>query len=314
MRGRYDEIRALGAEVVAIGTGNVRHARSFIKGEKIPFPVLVDDHAEAAKAASIRRVGFLKLFAPASFPGSRRAWRAGHRVGMPGKRTNQLGATFVVGPGSAVRYAHYDAHTADHAPMDEVFDALRGSGSGDSETRGAFAMGKYSREELESAYQQYWRMGAVGEDWDAWADLFTEDATYYERILGTMQGREAIRKWIKPIMEQYAELYTAYEWHLIDEENGRVVFYMQNRRDHPSGEGTIDFPGVSILEYAGDGKWKLEEDYWAVRLSRETLRQYAEACEQFDPGHPRKRTRLNWGNGPEWTRGAPSYALRKPVR
>ncbi len=71
-------------------------------------------------------------------------------------------------------------------------------------------MGKYSRDELDSAFQTYWRTGAVGEDWDAWADLFTEDATYHERILGTMQGREAIRAWIKPIMEEYCELYTAY--------------------------------------------------------------------------------------------------------
>jgi hypothetical protein len=29
--------------------------------------------------------------------------------------------------------------------------------------------------------------------------------------------------------------------------------YMQNRRDHPSGTGTIDFPGITILGYAGDG-------------------------------------------------------------
>ena len=174
-------------------------------------------------------------------------------------------------------------------------------------------MGKYSREELDSAFKHYWRTGAVGEDWDAWADLLTEDATYHERILGTMQGREAIRAWIKPIMEEYCELYTAYEWHLIDEENGRLVFYMQNRRDHASGEGTIDFPGVSILEYAGDGKWKLEEDYWAVRLSRKTVRQYPEACEQFDTEHKQKRTRLNWGNGPDWTRGATSYFERKPL-
>jgi len=125
LRGRYDEIRSLGAEVVAIGTGDVRYASSFVEAEKIPFPVLVDDGAAAAQAASIRRVGFLKLFAPASYPGARRAWQAGHRVGMPGKRTNQLGATFVVGPCTEVHYAHYDAHTADHAPMDEVFQALR---------------------------------------------------------------------------------------------------------------------------------------------------------------------------------------------
>ncbi len=108
-----------------IGTGDVDYARAYTRDEHIPFPVLVDDDAAAAKAASVRRVSFAKLFAPASYPGARRAWRAGHRLGMPGKRTNQLGATFVVGPGPAVHYAHYDAHTADHAPMGEIFAALK---------------------------------------------------------------------------------------------------------------------------------------------------------------------------------------------
>ena len=125
MRDRYDEIKSLGAEVVAIGTGDVEHARDFVESEAVPFPVLVDDDAEAAQAASVRKVNFAKLFAPASFPGALRAHRAGHRIGKPGKRTNQLGATFVVGPGRSVHFEHHDAHTADHAPMEEIFAALK---------------------------------------------------------------------------------------------------------------------------------------------------------------------------------------------
>ena len=125
MRGQYPAIRALGAKVVAIGTGDVGQARDFAESEEISFPVLVDDRAEAARAASVRRVGMLQLFHPASYAGARRAWRAGHRLGVPGRRTNQLGATFVVGAGPVVKYQHYDAHTADHAPMDEIFAALK---------------------------------------------------------------------------------------------------------------------------------------------------------------------------------------------
>jgi len=125
LRGRYLEIRGLGAEVVAIGTGGAEHARSFVRDEMIPFPVLLDDDAAAARVAGIPRVGFLELFAPRSFPGALRALRAGHRVGRPGRRTNQLGASFVLGPGDAVHYAHWDDHTADHAPLEEVLSALR---------------------------------------------------------------------------------------------------------------------------------------------------------------------------------------------
>src|SRR5204863_301959 len=83
---------------------------------------------------------------------------------------------------------------------------------------------------------------------------FTEDCVYVEHFYGTMRGRETVRAWIKPIMAKYGEIYTAYEWHVIDAAQGRVVFYMQNRRDHPGGQGTIDFPGISILEYAGGGQ------------------------------------------------------------
>ena len=58
----------------------------------------------------------------------------------------------------------------------------------------------FARDELEEAFRTYWRTGAVGEDWDAWADLFAEDARYVEHVLGDLRGREAIRAWIKPIV------------------------------------------------------------------------------------------------------------------
>jgi hypothetical protein len=171
-------------------------------------------------------------------------------------------------------------------------------------------MAKFTREEIERAFRRYWRSGAVGEDWDAWADLFTPDANYVEHVLGNLHGREAIRAWIKPIMEQYRELYTVYEWHTVDSDSGRVIVYMQNRRDHPSGTGVIDFPGVTILQYAGNDQWSAEEDFWAVPTAYKTAEDYAKACKEIDPTHRSKATRLNWGNGPDWTRGGRSYAER----
>jgi hypothetical protein len=171
-------------------------------------------------------------------------------------------------------------------------------------------MGRYGRDELERAFIHYWRTGAAGEDWDAWANLFTEDCTYFEHWYGLMHGRETVRAWIVPVMERYREIYTGYEWHVIDAEHGRVVFYVQNRRDHPSGTGTCDFPGVSIITYAGDGRWSREEDYWAVKGREAAMKEYEDACKRFDPDHPKKATRSFWGTGPDWIHGGTSYATR----
>ena len=126
MREHYEEIRGLGGEVLAIGTGNVRYAAAFVADEQVPFPVLVDDQGAAARAAQVKRVTFrVLLFDKRSRAGARAAHAAGHRIHRPGKRTNQLGATFVIGPGGRVAYAHIDEHTADHASLDDVIAALR---------------------------------------------------------------------------------------------------------------------------------------------------------------------------------------------
>lgn len=124
MRDRYDEIRALGADVVAVGTGDVRYAEAFVRDERVPCCVLVDDDARAARAASVRRATPWGLLSPRSYRGSLEAWRAGHHIHASGKRVTQLGATFVIGPGSQVRYTHIDEHSADHAPLEDVLAAL----------------------------------------------------------------------------------------------------------------------------------------------------------------------------------------------
>jgi len=121
---RWDELRALGADVVAIGTGDVRYARQFVEDEGIPFLVLVDDDARAAAAASVTNASWWRLLHPSTWAATRATWRRGHRVHKAGARVTQLGATFVVGPGEHVRYAHLDPDSTRHAPLDEIIAAL----------------------------------------------------------------------------------------------------------------------------------------------------------------------------------------------
>jgi peroxiredoxin len=124
LRGKYDQIVEQGADVVAIGTGDVMYAKRFVADEAIPFRVLVDDDAAAAQAAAVRRASPWGLLSLQTWAGSRRAWRDGHHVHKSGRRVTQLGATFVIGPGPTVRYEHVDEHTTDHAALDDVLAAL----------------------------------------------------------------------------------------------------------------------------------------------------------------------------------------------
>jgi peroxiredoxin len=125
LRERYDEITSLGADVVAIGTGDRRYAEAFVRDERIPFLVLVDDDAVAARAASLRTLNWFQLLHPRTWKATRATSRRGHHVHKSGKRVRQIGATFVVGAGDRVRYEHLDTDSTDHAPIDEVVAALR---------------------------------------------------------------------------------------------------------------------------------------------------------------------------------------------
>jgi peroxiredoxin len=124
LREHYDEIRAAGGDVVAIGTGDVRYAEAFVRDTGIPFPVLVDDDGEAADAASVRTLNWLNLLHPRTWRATREAGRRGHHTARPGKRVRQIGATFVVAPGDVVRYEYLDDDSTDHAPIADVLAAL----------------------------------------------------------------------------------------------------------------------------------------------------------------------------------------------
>jgi peroxiredoxin len=123
LRDEYENLRRQGIELVAIGTGDERYAGAFVRDEKIPYLVLVDDDAKAARAASVGVASWYRLLHPTTWPATVATYRRGHRIHQPGKRVTQLGATFVLGPGDQVRYSHVDADSTDHASVPEVLAA-----------------------------------------------------------------------------------------------------------------------------------------------------------------------------------------------
>lgn len=129
-------------------------------------------------------------------------------------------------------------------------------------------MGRWSREEIEEAFDRYQAAalkGGTTGDWDEWVDLFTEDATYVEHLYGEMGGREAIRTWIHDAMKTPPADEMSHfpiEWYVIDEDRGWVVCQVWNRMDDP-GDGSLHQAyNFTLLKYAGDGRWKYEEDIY----------------------------------------------------
>lgn len=129
-------------------------------------------------------------------------------------------------------------------------------------------MGRFSRDEIEAAFERYQQAaleGGTTGDWNGWADLFTEDATYIEHHYGTLGGREAIRAWIHKTMGEWPgnEMpHFPIEWYMIDEDKGWVVCQVWNRLADP-GDGSLHQQyNFTLLKYAGNGRWSYEEDIY----------------------------------------------------
>jgi peroxiredoxin len=125
LRDRDGEISGLGGRIVAIGTGDRQYAEAFVRDERIPFLVLVDDDASAAQAASVRTLNWFQLLHPRTWKATRATSKRGFHVHKAGKRVRQIGATFVVGVDGELLYEHMDTDSTDHANIEDVVDTLR---------------------------------------------------------------------------------------------------------------------------------------------------------------------------------------------
>jgi hypothetical protein len=182
---------------------------------------------------------------------------------------------------------------------------------------------KFARKEVEDAYAKSFLEGCVEEDWDAWLMSFTPDVDYVDHFWGPLKGRDEVDPWINAVMKGVPEIYTVLDWYTID--NDLVTVHMQNRRDNPAygmagetGPAYWDFPGLSVIRYAGDGLFCAEEDYWDRSGARKTSIEYAAACERAGATTTQSRLlRRNWPAGPSWARtdkpANPSWLRRANV-
>lgn len=136
-------------------------------------------------------------------------------------------------------------------------------------------MPNFDRSEVECAYERFIAVGDSG-DWNAWADLHSEDGVWVEHHLGMQRGREAIRKTIVEVMKPVSMMQFPVAWHVI--EGSRVVFYpWQVFPDPKGGDAEYRFGCVTILEYAGDGLWSYQEDLYNPREAEAVMKRWLEA-------------------------------------
>jgi hypothetical protein len=124
LRDHEQEFRAKGANLAAIGLGDMRYAALFREETGITFPLLVDAQRLAYRAAGLKSANLLHLLRSDNAKARTRATAAGHRQHQLGKNPFQLGGSFVFGPGNVDLYAHVSATFGDSASPRALFEAL----------------------------------------------------------------------------------------------------------------------------------------------------------------------------------------------
>jgi len=133
-------------------------------------------------------------------------------------------------------------------------------------------MSAFSREEIEREFQRRIAM-QERDDWKGFGETFTQNALYVEHHEGTFEGREAILAWLLPVMDRCRGWTYPIDWVAID--GNRVIYHWKNRLPGKRPNGSFyEFPGLSVVEYAGNGRWSFQEDVYNWELGEKVIQDY----------------------------------------
>ena len=124
MREAHAAIEALGARVIAVGTGSSAQARHLMD-TGTPFPCLVDAEGRLYRALDFRRVGLRTLVDPATYLNYCRAWRRGARQGSVTGDPRQLSGVALLDADGRLRWRHVSRTIGDYPALPDVLAALR---------------------------------------------------------------------------------------------------------------------------------------------------------------------------------------------
>ena len=151
-------------------------------------------------------------------------------------------------------------------------------------------MPQWPEDEIRAAYRSYVetrdRIDRGELPWSALDQFFTEDAVFSDPAWGRVEGLDNVRKFWMESMAGLEDWKFPEVWTMV-EGNRLVTMWMQlmGKRE----DGTYhECPGISILYYAGDGKFCYEMDLMNMAHVMEVIQQ------------------MNWAPGPDLNMPPPS--------
>ena len=124
MREHEQEFRSKGANLAAIGLGDVNYAKAFREETGITFPLLIDAEKKAYRAAELKKANLLHLLRSDNAAARKRAKAGGFQQKKLGANPFQLGGSFVFAPGNVDKLIHLSETFGDNAPMADLLKAI----------------------------------------------------------------------------------------------------------------------------------------------------------------------------------------------
>ena len=108
--------------------------------------------------------------------------------------------------------------------------------------------------------------------WDALAEFFTEAATFIDPAWGRVEGIENIKRFLAESMAGLEDWSFPRQFTAVD--GDRLISGWQNRLPGQRPDGSpYQALGISVLVYAGDGKFSSEEDILNMAHVTELIRE-----------------------------------------
>ena len=124
MREAHAAIEAVGARVIAVGTGSAAQARHLMD-TGTPFPCLVDAEGRLYRILGLGRVALRTFVDPATFLNYWRAWRRGARQGAITGDPRQLSGVAIFDAAGGLRWRHASRTIGDYPVITKVVAKLQ---------------------------------------------------------------------------------------------------------------------------------------------------------------------------------------------